>query len=84
MNIDVISVGQEATHKNRVLSEGNMVKHSFICNACIYFNAKIDEELNIKKCNKCNGAGYEWQPINKELYKKDPCKFMEHLILAAQ
>ena len=58
-----------------------MAKHSFICNACIYFDAKTDKELDTTKCENCNGQGREWQPRNKELYDKDPQKFMEYMIL---
>lgn len=61
-----------------------MVKHSFICNACIYFNPKTDEELNTIKCENCNGQGREWQPRNKEFYGKDPQKFMKYLLLGSQ
>lgn len=61
-----------------------MASHSFICNACVYFNTNIDEELNTAKCENCNGQGREWQPKNKELYEKDPKKHMEYLILGSQ
>lgn len=61
-----------------------MTKHSFICNACIYCNRETNEELDVEKCNKCNGLGYEWQPINKDFYEKDPKKYMEHLILGSR
>ena len=61
-----------------------MAKHSFICNACVYFNPKTYEELGTTKCENCNGQGGEWQPINKELYDKDPQKFMEYLLLGLQ
>lgn len=61
-----------------------MARHSFICNACAYFNAKTDEELDTTKCINCNGQGMEWQPRNTEFYEKDPQKFMECLLLASQ
>lgn len=60
-----------------------MAKHSFICNGCVYFDPKTDAELNIEKCNQCNGEGNEWQPKNEELYNKNPQKFMELLLLAS-
>ena len=61
-----------------------MARHSFICNGCICFNAKTDEELDAAKCENCNGQGREWQPKNKELYEKDPQKYMECLLLGSQ
>ena len=61
-----------------------MATHSFICNACVLFDATTDEELDVTKCENCNGQGREWQPRNKEFYEKDPQKFMEHLILGSQ
>lgn len=48
-----------------------MAKHSFICNGCIYFDSKINTELNTEKCENCNGQGMEWHPINKKLYLED-------------
>lgn len=61
-----------------------MIKHSFICNACVHFDTKTDKELDATKCKNCSGQGIEWQPRNKVFYKKDPQKFMENLILASQ
>lgn len=61
-----------------------MSRHSFICNACIYFDVKTDEELDTAKCENCNGQGREWQPRNKGLYEKDPQKFMAYLLLGSQ
>lgn len=61
-----------------------MAVHSFICNACVYFNPKIDEELNSTRCENCNGQGKEWQPRNKEFYEKDSQKFIECLLLGSQ
>ena len=61
-----------------------MAKHSFICNACVYYNADTDEELNKEKCKNCNGQGKEWQPRNKEKYEKDQHEFMKNLILGSQ
>lgn len=61
-----------------------MAEHSFICNACVYFDAKTDEELDVTKCANCNGQGMKWQPRNEEFYKKDPQKYMECLLLGSQ
>lgn len=61
-----------------------MATHSFICNACVYFNPNTDEELNTAKCENCNGQGREWQPRNAEFYEKDPQKFMKRLLLGSQ
>ena len=60
-----------------------MAEHSFICNGCVCFNPKTDEELDVAKCNICNGEGSEWQPRNEEFYNKDPQKYMEHLLLGS-
>ena len=61
-----------------------MATHSFICNACVYFNSKTDEELDTTKCENCNSQGGEWQPRNIEFYEKDPQKFMKCLLLGSQ
>lgn len=56
-----------------------MANHSFICNACIYLECEKDESM----CEHCNGLGYNWEPINKALYERDPHYFMKTLILAS-
>ena len=61
-----------------------MAKHTFVCNACAYFNPDTDEELDTTKCENCNGQGREWKPRNKEFYEKDSQKFMECLLLESQ
>ena len=61
-----------------------MAEHSFICNACVYYNINTDEELDKEKCENCNGQGKEWEPRNKTFYEKDPYKFMKYLISALQ
>ena len=61
-----------------------MSKHSFICNSCIYYNRSRGKELDKEKCNKCNGQGEEWQPINKTFYNKDHLEFMKNLIMGSQ
>lgn len=61
-----------------------MAKHSFICNVCVYYNTKTDEELDKNKCRYCNGSGEEWKPRNKELYTKYTYEYMKYLILCSQ
>ncbi len=61
-----------------------MARHSFICNVCVYFDAKTDQELNAAKCENCNGQGKEWTPVNEELYEKDPKEYMKNLILGCR
>ena len=61
-----------------------MHKHSFICNACVYYDINTDEELDKEKCKNCNGQGKEWQPRNEVWYEHEPCEFMKNLILASQ
>lgn len=61
-----------------------MAKHSFICNCCVYFDTKTDQELNTTKCENCNGQGREWTPVNEELYEKDPNEYMKNLILGCR
>ena len=66
-----------------LVTSENVAEHSFICNACVYFDVNSNKELDATKCENCNGQGREWQPRNKELYEKDPLKFMEHLLLGS-
>lgn len=61
-----------------------MSEHSFICNVCVYYDSKTDEELNKEKCESCNGLGKKWQPRNREYYEKDHYGFMKNLILSSQ
>lgn len=61
-----------------------MAIHSFICNACVYFNPQTDEELNATKCRNCNGKGSEWRPRNEEFYDNNPKKFIEYLMFGSQ
>lgn len=51
-----------------------MAKYSFICSVC--------QNYNTNKCEGCNGQGAKWEPINKELYDKDPHEYMRNLISA--
>lgn len=60
-----------------------MANHSFICNACVYYDLKTDKELNETKCENCNGQGKEWQPRNKKFYEKDQHEFMKNLLLVS-
>lgn len=61
-----------------------MTMHSFICNACVYFNPKTNEELDVAKCENCKGQGKEWQPRNAEFYERYPQKFWKCLLLGLQ
>lgn len=56
-----------------------MANHSFICNACVH----LEYEKNETMCEGCNGLGYNWEPINKAFYERDPQCFMKTLILAS-